>query len=111
MFRCDGGHLTQSSDKGNDVVMRMTRIPVAIREVLNQHYVPDPKGSTLVGTVRASMVDEKKGTEIVEEGQFCSGCVARIRLAPVVVNPGSPDIRTHLTIPTRHAARQGCASG
>lgn len=106
MFYCDGGHLAQEPDPEIGFVMRMTRIPVAIREVVNRHYVTDPKGSTLIGTTRATLVDEKPGTETVKEGQFCSGCVEKIRPPPVVVNPGNPVVRVHLVVKTRRAARQ-----
>lgn len=111
MFYCDGGHLTQESDPEIGLVMRMTRLPVTIREVLYKHYVPSPKGSALVGVVRATLVNEKTGTEIVKEGQFCHGCAKRIHPAPVVMNPWNPVVREHLATTTRHAARQGRASG
>lgn len=105
MFRCDGGHLAQKSDPEIDLVMRMTRITVAVREVENRHYVPDPKHPD-----RFILVKVASGTEIVKEGQFCHGCVERIHPTPVVVNRGNPEVRTHIITPTRHFARQSRAS-
>lgn len=72
----------------------MVLVPVALREVIHEHYVPDPKRPRQLVLMKTT-----RGTEIVKETPFCPSCAQNaIAKAPAVVNPGDPAIRTHVVI-------------
>ena len=94
MFQCTGGHSTAD-------YRPMTRVPIAVREVRNEHYIPDPKHPG-----RFILVKTANGAEVVEAMPFCPSCaIQNLRVPPPVVNPGNPVIRRHVFIQRKRDAQ------
>lgn len=85
MFHCAEGHQAGPGRK-------MTRVPIVVRVVQNEHYEKDPH----TGASRHAHTSISK--EIVEEGKFCPDHVAEAKNLPPMVlgSDKNPDtIRRH----------------